>query len=357
MRDLKKEGNFMNIQMNPDRLLERLEHLLYTPSVVGYYPEIHQLLENIADSMGLKVFYDRQRTAYIFLEGQDRTKTVMVGAHLDEVGLIVRQIGEDGLLHIQSLGGNNFHSLEGENCIIHTRDSGNLTGSVICSSHSVHVFDDARTLEREHMNMRVLIDANVHSRQDVLNLGVQVGDLISIDPKLVITDNGYIKARHLDDKACVSVLLEVACMLWENERKPAYNTLLAFPIYEEIGHGGTYVPVEVSEYLAMDIGLIGPEQTGDEKAVSICAADKHSPYDWGFTTGLINLAEEQKIDYRLDTHYRYGSDATAAIMAGCNLYPGLIGPAVWNSHGYERTHLDGLMNTLALTLAYLIEGV
>lgn len=343
----------MNLEIHEERMLQTLQELIETPSVVGYYLQIHQLLEAYMNELNLEVEYDRRHTAYVKIPGRNRRKTVMLGAHFDTIGMVVRSIEENGWLSVRNLGGLNFHSLEGENVHVHTRFDGDYTGMIICKSHSVHVFDDARDLERDFPNMKILLDQDVHDKESVSALGIRPGDLISVDPKYVLTDTGYIKSRHIDDKACAAVLIECIRMIVENEIVPENDTWFAFPIYEEIGLGGAFVPEEVDEYLALDIGLIGGEQSGDEKKVSISGADRISPYDWDLTSKLIRLAEEEGIHYSADVYYRYGSDATAALNGGNNIVPASIGMGCMNSHGYERTHIEGILETLKLSLAYI----
>lgn len=354
---IKKKGRksmeLKNMKPDMNRLLSIMKELIETPSVVGYYPQIHQVLEDMVCEIGFEVEYDRRRTAYVKVPGADRSKTVCVGAHLDTIGMVVRSIEDNGWLNVRNLGGVNFHSLEGENVRVHTRENGDYTGMVICKAHSVHVFDEARSMERDLPNMKILLDEDVHSREEVMALGIQPGDLISVDPRLIITDTGYVKSRHIDDKANAAILMECLHQIAENQFVPAYDTWFVFPIFEEIGLGGAYVPEEVSEYLALDIGLIGGCQSGDEKKVSICGADRHAPYDWDLTTRLMKLARDNHIDYVMDVYYRYGSDATAAVSCGNNIIPACIGMGTMNSHGYERTHIRGIEETLKLTLAYI----
>lgn len=341
------------MELNSERVLLTMKELIETPSVVGYYPRVHAWLEKFAAENSVEIEYDKRHTAYIKIPGRSHEKTVCLGAHLDTIGMVVRAIDENGWLSVRNLGGLNFHSLEGENVHVHTRFDGDYTGMIICRSHSVHVFDDARELERDIPNMMILLDQDVHTKEETAALGIRPGDLISVDPKFIATDTGYIKSRHIDDKASVAVLLECIRIIRENGLVPENDTWFAFPIYEEIGLGGAYVPEEVDEYLALDIGLIGGMQSGDEKKVSISGADRISPYDWDLTSKLIRLAEDNGISYAADIYYRYGSDATAALNGSNNIVPATIGMGCMNSHGYERTHIDGVMETLKLSLAYI----
>lgn len=339
----------------PKDTVDYFQTLVAVPSPVSYYVQMNPVIEKLAGELGYTVTYDNKQTAYITLEGRDNSKTVLVGAHLDTLGLIIRRIDADGMIRVRQLGGVNYASLEGETVTVHTRDGRSYTGLMACQSHSVHVFDDARTLERDENTMMVILDQPVQSKADVNALGIRNGDLISIEPRCQITENGYLKSRFIDDKAAVACCFTALKYLKENGLKPQYRTLLAFPYSEEIGLGGTYVPAGVSEYVAIDIGLIGPGYDGSERKVSICAKDNSTPYDYLLTNRLITLAEKNGIDHAVDIFYRYGTDANAALKAGNDLRAAAFGMAVYCSHGMERTHLDGLNATVDLLLSYLLE--
>ena len=342
------------ISVNLDRLIEAFNDLVQTPSVVGFYPRIHALMKEKAAAMGYETETDNKHTVWIKVRGQDHSRVRAVAAHLDTIGMIVRFVDENGWLETRNYGGVNFHSLEGANVIVHTRSGKDYTGTVICKSHSVHVFDDARDLPRTMENMRIVLDEDVHSPEEVAALGIRHGDLISVEPNTVWTESGYVKSRHVDDKIHAAILLECLRQLAETGQRPVYDTWFAFPMFEEIGKGGAYCPAEVDEYLALDIASIGPGFNGSEKKVTICGGDRIAPYDWGLTTRLIELAEEAGLDFAVDVFYRYASDATEAFDAGQNIKPALIGTGTLSSHGYERTHLEGIKNTALLTMAYLL---
>ncbi len=334
--------------------LSCFQELAATPSPVGYPVLMNPLIEKLAAQLGHKVTYDNRSTAYITIDGEDNSKTIMVGAHLDTLGMIIRKIDADGKLRVRALGGVNFHSLEGETVTVHTRDGRTYTGLMACQSHSVHVFDDARSMERDEEHMVIILDERIGSKAEVQALGIRNGDMVSVEPRCQITPNGYVKSRFIDDKAAAACCFTMLKYLTDHQLKPKYRTMLAFPYNEEIGFGGTYVPEEVSEYVAVDIGLIGPDLEGNEFSVSICAKDRSSPYDYELTTRLINTAERIGCDYAVDVFYRYGSDGTAALRAGNNLKAAAFGMAVYCSHGMERTHVEGLKNTTDLLIAYVL---
>lgn len=345
----------MRFEIDSQHLLDCFKKIVETPSPVGYYAKLNPVLEQMAAEYGQTITYDNKSTAYITLEGEDNSKTVLIGAHADTIGMMVRRVDRDGMIRVRQLGGVNYNSLEGETVTVHTRDGREYTGIMACDSHSVHVFDDARTKLRDENSMIVILDQKISSKADVYDLGIRNGDFVSVDPRCQITPNGYLKSRFIDDKAAMACCFAMLKYLNETGQKPKYRTLLAFPYSEEIGIGGTYVPAEVSEYVAIDIGLIGPDYEGTEYNVAICAKDASSPYDFDLTTRLVNYAEKAGCDYCVDIFYRYGTDGSAALKAGNNLRAAAFGMPVYCSHGMERTHVDSLINTTNLLLAYVLD--
>lgn len=338
-----------------DEIKKHLSALIAIPSPVSYYERITPYMYELGKNFNLEVSQDEKNTIYFKMEGLNHDKSVCVGGHLDTLGFMVRSINSDGTLKLRPLGGLNYCSLEDAYVHVVTRDEKEYDATIHCISHSVHVYDNARTLTRDENTLIALLDEDVKSKEDVLALGINNGDIVYCEPKYRELANGYIKSRYIDDKAsCAAILATIEYMV-NNKIKPYYDTYFAFPIYEEIGHGGAYVPSEIKEYLAVDIGLIGEEYDGDEHKVSICAKDNYTPYDRNLTTTLINLAKANNIDYVVDVYYRYGSDASAAIRAGNNIKAACIGMGCMASHGVERTHIDGINETCKLIYAYLCQ--
>lgn len=345
----------MKFNVDTQYLLDTFKRLVCAPSPVGYSNKMKPVFEEIAAELGLTVTYDNREAAYITLEGEDTSKTVLITAHLDTLGLMVRKINPDGTLMIRKLGGTCLPSIDGETVTVHTRDGREYTGIFMSKFHSTHVFPEAHTVERNEDNTMILLDMPVSTKAHVEALGIQNGDMVSIDPRCQITDNGYLKSRFIDDKAAVSCCLTAIKYMKENGLKPKYNTVFMFTYYEEIGLGGTFMPEGVSEAVAIDIGLIGPELNGNEKSVSICAKDASVVYDYELTGRLIEYAKKAECSYAVDLFFRYGSDAGASMKSGNNLKIGLFGMPVYGSHCMERTHVDGLAATTNLALAYVLD--
>ena len=344
----------MKFQIDTQFLLDCFRDFVEAPSPSGYRVKLLPVLQRYAEMFGCSITYDSHGTGYIALEGEDNSKTVLVSAHCDTIGMMVRNTNEDGTLRTRMIGGINYSSAEGETVTVHTRDGREYTGLMACKSHSVHVFDDARTLPRDEDNMIVILDEDVHSKADVKALGIRNGDYVSVAPRMEFT-NGYLKSRFIDDKALVACVFTVLKYMKENGLKPKYRTLLAFTFGEEILFGACYVPDEVKEYVALDIGLVGPDYDAPERGVAICAKDARSTYTYEMVNRMIAYAEKADVDYGVDIYHRYSTDATAAFLSRNDLQVAAFGMPTCCSHGRERAHMDGITGTCNLLLAYLLD--
>lgn len=342
----------MKFNIDKEYTIKVMQEIIDIPSPVGDCDLVLEKIAQYAKELGFETTYDNKSTAYITVDGMDNSKTVAIAGHADTLGMIVKSIDEKGELKVVNVGGNNYNSLEGETVYVRTRKGKVYSGTMTCMYHSVHVFDEARDTLREEKNMRIRLDEVVHCRQDVVDLGIMSGDHVAAEPHFTFTESGFIKSRFIDDKGCIASIMAMLKALVDSGTKPQYKTLLVFPQYEEVGHGGAYVPAEVSEYVAVDIGLVGPDLNGTEHKVSICAKDATGPYDKKLTTRLVNLAEENDIDFAVDVFYRYGTDGQAANKGGMNLAAAALGPGTHTTHGMERTHYDAVEGTTKLLLAY-----
>ena len=266
---------------------------------------------------------------------------------------MVRSIKENGRLRPTTLGGHQWSTADGENCTIHTRDGRIYTGVVLNTEPSSHVAD--QKVEQTEDHMEILLDENVGSREDTLALGIQTGDIIAMDPRTVVTESGYIKSRFLDDKLSAAILLGLAHAVKEDGLKLNRKVSLLFTVYEEVGHGGSFVSEDTEEMISVDMGCVGADLACTERMVSICAKDSGGPYNYDLVTALSAVAKEQHLGYAIDVYPHYGSDVEATLRAGYDIRHGLIGPGVYASHNYERSHMDGVRNTFELLKTYVTQ--
>ncbi|MDQ6419536.1 M42 family metallopeptidase [Paenibacillus sp. LHD-117] len=348
-------SNPLKPQLDADYIVNQLKTLLAIPSPSGYCMDIMRYVGEEVGKLGYTMEQTPKGVGIITIPGEDPSTVVGISAHVDTLGAMVRSIKSSGMLRFTPIGGYDMQSVEGEYCLIHTRDGRKYEGTVLTTKPSVHVYVDSRDAKREEAAMEIRIDETVKSKEDTEKLGISVGDFISWDPRTRVLDNGWIKSRHLDDKASVAALFGLMEWLRREGRTPKHTLKLIISTYEEVGHGNAYIPQDITELIAVDMGALGDDLSGSERHVSICAKDSGGPYDYGMTTRLIELAKREQLPYAVDIYPRYGSDATAALHGGSNIRAALLGPGVHASHSMERTHKDAVVNTAALLLAYVIE--
>ena len=336
-----------------DYIIKTIETLVNIPSPSGFTKDVMNFVKEEANRFGYHCDESLRGGLVINIPGKSADKTIGLSAHVDTLGAMVRSITSSGTLRFSLVGGFTMHSVEGSYCKIHTRDGKVYSGTILSKSPSVHSYDDARTLERSEKNMEIRIDEKVSSKEDVINLGINSGDYISFDPYFEYTSSGFIKSRHLDDKASVAVLLGVLKNLSEQKITPSNQLKILISNYEEVGFGASWLPSDITEFVAVDMGALGDDLNGSEYQVSICAKDSSGPYDYELTSHLIQLAKDNNIDYVIDIFPHYGSDVSAALRGGNNIKGALIGQGIHASHGMERTHKSALLHTYNLINAYI----
>ncbi len=332
-----------------DYILEQLFKLTSIPSPSGYTHNIADYVLGQLCAMGYQPEMSNKGNVSVILGGEG--DPLVLAAHLDTLGAMVRKIKENGRLRPTTVGGHQWDTCDGENCTIHTRDGRVYTGVVLNTEPSAHVADKKKDKTESHME--ILLDENVHSKKGVKKLGIQNGDFISMDPRTVVTPSGYIKSRFLDDKLSAAILLGLAKAVKEEELLLNRKVTLIFTVYEEVGHGASYIPSDTKEMLSVDMGCVGDGLECTEHKVSICTKDSGGPYDYDLTSRLIALSKELKLHYAVDIYPHYISDVGAAVKSGYDIRHGLIGPGVYASHNYERSHVDGMMNTYNLLKAFI----
>lgn len=335
-------------------ILEQVQNILAIDSPTGY-------TKNVADYLMAeyeKIGYAPQRTVkggiLTDLGGKDPDNAVLLEAHVDTLGAMVSRIKPNGRLAVSPLGGMNANNAEAENCRIITRFNGIYEGTCQLADASIHVNGKYDETSRKFDVMEIVLDEKVSDREGVQSLGIMEGDIVAFDPRTRITKSGYIKSRFLDDKLSAGILLGYARYLKEAGICPHRKIYQHLTVYEEVGHGGAAsVPKGITEILAVDMGCVGEGLNCKEHQVSICAKDSGGPYNYDLVSKLISVAKRDRLDFAVDVYPHYGSDAEAGLRAGYDVRHGLIGAGVYASHGYERSHVDGVKNTFLLLKGYL----
>jgi putative aminopeptidase FrvX len=335
-----------------------LVNLVNIPSPSGNTERVIRFIEEESTKLGVQHRRNNKGALLITVPGQNHDQQRVLTAHVDTLGAMVKEVKSNGRLKISLIGGFSYNSIEGEYCQIETASGDIVTGTILSTHASVHVYKDARTIERNEDTMEVRIDANVKNEDEVKALGIEVGDFVSFAPRCEVTESGFIKTRHLDDKASVACMFGALKSILDSGKTLPYTTHFLVSNNEEIGYGAnSNIPDECVEMLAIDMGAIGQGQTTDEYCVSICAKDSSGPYHYDMRKHLVNLAKENNIYYQVDIYPYYGSDASAALRAGVDVKHGLVGPGIDASHATERTHKDAMENSVKLIHAYLMSGL
>ena len=340
---------------NKDFNINRLEDILNIPSPTGYTKDILDYIQRELSKINIEYRVSNKGVLLATIKGNDSTKCITFSAHIDTLGAMVSQIKCNTRLSINQIGGYMINSVEGENVIIHTRSGKKYEGTLQTIKPSVHIYgNDARELKRECRNYEIVVDEQIHKVEDIYNLGIDVGDIVSFDTRTRVTSSGFIKSRYLDDKASVAVILDVIQDIVANDIKPKYDINILFSNYEEVGHGASsFIPQNTIEFIAVDMGCPGENQNSSEYDVCICTKDSNGPYDYELINHFIHICKESNINYKLDIYPNYGSDATAALKSGMDAKFALIGPGIFASHGYERTHISSIIETKKLILEYI----
>lgn len=328
--------------------------LLSIDSPSGYGKNVTKFLTDELNSLDVQNHITKKGGVFAEIPGKSNEDAIMLQAHVDTLGAMVHQIKSDGRLKITNIGGMNANNAEAENVRIITKEGRIFEGTCQLINASVHVNRDYGKEERNWNTVEIVIDEDVKNKADVEKLGIMAGDYVCFEPRTRITESGYIKSRFLDDKLSVAILMGYIKYLKSENILLDRTVYFHFTIYEEVGHGGSNpCPENVSEVWSVDMGCVGEGLTCTEREVSIAAKDSGGPYNYEIVSKLVELAKKHNIGYAVDIYPFYGSDVEATLKAGFDIKHALIGPGVYASHGYERSHKDGILNTLKLIKVYL----
>ncbi len=343
-------------EIDQEFMLNFLVELLNTPSPTGFtHHAITLVSKTLKQFDQLELEATRKGALVARWPGESSHTPRGLTAHVDTLGAMVKEIKGNGRLKLTNIGGFAWNTVEGEGLTVFTNDEKQIRGSLLLEKSSSHVHgSDVSKTERKADVMEVRLDARTSSEEETRKLGIEVGDFVAFDPRVEVS-NGFIRSRHLDDKACVANIVAAVKALHDAGLKPAQDMTLHFSNYEEVGHGASVgFPEEMAELVTVDMAALGNGQTSDEFHATLCVKDSGGPYHFSLNQRLRQLAEEHQIPHKIDIYPYYGSDGEAYWRAGGDVAVSLIGPGVDASHNYERTHMDALLATSNWIVAYLL---
>jgi putative aminopeptidase FrvX len=355
---VKVKAGKRNIDIDVRFTVDFLTQLLKTPSPTGYTTQAQYFVRETLANLKLDTRFNTKGGLIATWQGKAATRPRALTAHVDTLGAMVKEIDPmSGRLRLSRLGGFAWNSVEGETCSVITMSEKIYRGTILPRKASVHVHSgpEVEKSERNDQTMEVRLDAKVRSGLEVRQLGIDVGDFVAFDPRVEVTDTGFIRSRHLDDKASVACIAGACKALLDAGLRPSQRTTILISHFEEVGHGAaTGIPADVKEVLAVDMAAVGPGQNSDEFSVGICVKDSGGPYSLEMKQQLVKLCQSAEIPFKLDIYPFYGSDVGPVWRSGADVIAGLIGPGVDASHHYERTHVESLIATVRLIIEYML---
>ena len=336
-------------------LVDVLVQLLKTPSPSGHTAEVVAQLEPRFEALGLTPRRTNKGALLAEWAGASATTPRGLVAHVDTLGAVVREIKPSGRLRLAQVGSYAWNTIEGEGVTVFCYNGRRLRGTVLCTQASGHIYGEAsEELRRSAETLEVRLDEVAHTPAQTRALGVEVGDWVALDPRPEVSESGYIRSRHLDDKAGVACILAALKGLRDAGATPAQRTTIMISNYEEVSHGAVAgLPPDLAELVAVDMAVVGEGQASDEHHVTVCTLDSGGPYDAALTSRLRHLGETLNLPLRMDTYPHYRSDGQHVWRTPLDVRVALLGPGIDASHNLERTHLDALVATSQLLIEYL----
>ena len=333
---------------------EKAKELLSIDSPTGFTDRAADWVQNAFTDLGFEARRTVKGGVLVDFGGEKGQDGLILMAHTDTLGGMVAEVKANGRLRIVPLGGLSPQNIETENVRVYTRDGRVVEGTCQLINASTHVNGKFGSEPRSFDTLEIVLDQPVSTAEEARGYGIETGDPVCFEPRTRVTASGYIKSRFLDDKLSVGILLGLGKYLKDTGAKLSRPVYAHITVYEEVGHGASAsIPEGVTEALSVDMGCVGEGLRCTERQVSICAKDSGGPYAYDMVGRLIAAAKKEGADYAVDIYPHYGSDVEASLKGGFDIRHGLIGPGVYASHGYERSHLDGVCSTLKLLKGFL----
>lgn len=337
-------------------MAEAMVALLNIPSPTGMAAEAVARTQTLLEPFGLQIRLTNKGALVAEWPGRSTSAPRAVTAHVDTLGAMVKEIKSNGRLKLTKIGGFAWNTVEGEGCTVFTHNGKRVRGSLLLFKASSHIHGgEVNETRRDDDTMEVRLDEVTRTAEQTRTLGIEIGDVVAFDPRVEVSAAGFIRSRHLDDKAAVACILGALKAIQTAGLVPAQRTTIHISNYEEVGHGAASgFPNDLVELLSIDMAAVGLGQNSDEFSACICFKDSGGPYHPDMNRKLVQLARAADIPYKTDIYPFYGSDGEAYWRAGGDVKVGLIGPGVDASHNYERTHQESLLNTARLIAEYLL---
>lgn len=318
-------------------LVGLLEDLINTPSPTGDTAWAVSFVQNELDSVGALTAITANGALLAQYAGLRDDRPRALTCHIDTPGAMVAEIKPSGRLRISPLGEIDWAGLQGEAVTIQPRSGTGIRGSIVCGQND---------------EFAVRVDERTSSIDETRMLGIEIGDFISIDPRFEKTPSGFVRSRFLDAKSCVACLVTALRALSEAGVSPAQRTHVLISNFEEVGQPERgSLPVDLHEHVILDMAPVGAGQNGSEYHCSLCVKDMRTPYSKDLNDKMAAIATRAGIELRRDIF----PNRSGGGWIGGTARVARFGPGLDSAQGYERTHVDALVDAANLIAEYLIE--
>ena len=337
---------------------ELLEKLSNAPGVSGFEDDVRDLIFKELEGQVDEINIDELGNLIAIKKGEVDGKKIMLAAHMDEIGLMVRYIDEKGFIKFSKIGGINDQMLLNQEVYIQS-SKGNVQG-VIGSKppHKMKEAERKKILEYDNM----FIDIGAPTREEAEER-VRVGDPVIIKQDFAELGNSLVKGKALDNRVGCTVLIEVLKQVESKATIYGVGT-----VQEEVGLKGAKTSafrINPDMAIALDVTISGdhpgikeeeaPAKAGKGPAIILTDASGR-----GLITHpkvkelLISVAEEEEIPYQLEVSEGGTTDATAIHLTRQGIPTGVISPPSRYIHTpVSVVSLKDVENAVKLILAVL----
>jgi len=299
-------------------LSDNLEKLSNASGVVGREEEVRNLMVKLLEPHADKVYIDKLENVIAVKKNKNKTPKVMLAAHMDEIGLMVKTVNKEGFIQFAKMGGIDDRLLLAQKVIVQS-SKGPVHG--IVGSKPPHIQKEE---ERKKIVTydELFIDIGAESKEDVTKMGVRVGDPIVFDEKFVSIGKDLVIGKAFDNRIGCAIMIETLKLLKDTD----CNVFAVGTVQEEVGLRGATTAafgVDPDVGLALDVTVAGdvPGVREFDSSVKMGKGPALSVTDAGLITHpkvlriMLDTAEENKIAYQLETGLMGTTDAARISLA------------------------------------------
>ncbi|MGI6851424.1 M42 family metallopeptidase [Mesorhizobium sp. 1B3] len=241
------------------RLRSLLESLMLTPGLSGHEDRVRRLIARELSDLPLRMRVDTLGNLIATLDGDKGAPSVMLFAHTDQLGFIVRKIEPNGLVRIERLGGIPEKALPAQAVLFCVGEGRDIHGVIANKSHHA---TPAEEKYKVTPYAELFIDVGAESAEEVRKLGIEIGTPVVYAPRVIHLNENRVIGTSVDDRAGCAVVMEVARQLAQGRQRPTIH--FVFAVLEEFNLRGAMVAAQaVKPDIAIQLDLALNSDTPD----------------------------------------------------------------------------------------------